>query len=166
MPPGKKKIILGIDPGTRITGYGVIEQFSQKMTALDYGNIYAKSDRLETCYLIIFNRIEELISLHKPDAISVETQFVYKNVQSSMKLSMARAIVMLAAAKNNILLYEYAPRKAKMAVTGNGSASKHQIQKMIAMLLNLKQSPPEDAADALSLAICHAHHFKPGLNYV
>lgn len=154
----KRKIILGIDPGTRVTGFGVIEHFSQKINPLDYGNIRAKADKLEYCYLTIFEKVEELIAKHRPDAISVETQFVYKNVQSSMKLSMARAIVMLCAAKHGIELFEYAPKKAKMAVTGNGAASKHQVQKMVAMILKLDKSPPEDAADALALAICHAHY--------
>ena len=153
----KKRIILGIDPGTNVTGYGVIEIETQKLTPLTFGNINAKAEKLEQRYLIIFNAVEELIAKYKPDAISVETQFVHRNVQSSMKLSMARAIVMLAAAKNNIELYEYAPKKAKLAVTGSGSASKYQVQKMITMMLNIKSNVTHDAADALALAICHAH---------
>ncbi|MDN3504958.1 MAG: crossover junction endodeoxyribonuclease RuvC [Rhabdochlamydiaceae bacterium] len=162
----KKRIVLGIDPGTKVTGFGVIEYYSQKMISLEFGNIYSKSKKLEYCYLTIFEKLEELIEKYQPDAISVETQFVYKNVQSAMKLSMARGIVMLVAAKHDIEFFEYAPKKAKLAVTGNGGASKHQVQKMIAMILNIKNNlPPEDAADALALAICHAHNSK-GLTYV
>lgn len=157
----KSKIILGIDPGTQVTGYGVIEAFSQKMLPLAFGNIYAREEKLEYRYLTIFTALEELIVAHKPDAISVETQFYSKNVQSAMKLAMARGLVLVLAAKYNIALFEYAPRRVKQAATGLGAASKHQVKKMICSLLDLlKEDPPEDAADALAIAICHAHSYK------
>ena len=162
----KSRIILGVDPGTQVTGYGVIEAFSQKMLPIDFGNIYAKDERLEYRYLTIFNRLEEIIIERRPDAISVETQFYSKNIQSAMKLSMARAVVMLLAAKHNIALFEYAPTRVKQAATGLGSASKHQVQKMVFSLLGLVGAlPPEDAADALAIAICHAHTNR-SLSYV
>ncbi|MFA6119514.1 MAG: crossover junction endodeoxyribonuclease RuvC [Parachlamydiales bacterium] len=153
------KIILGVDPGTKITGYGVIKTLNNKHIAVDYGCIrppqkYPLSKR----YFIIFDGIEKLIEKYKPHAVVVETQFVKKNVQIALKLGMARGSIIVAAEKNNIPIYEYAPRKAKQSVVGNGAASKYQVQKMLKMLLNLSQDPtPEDAADALALAICHAH---------
>lgn len=153
------QIILGIDPGTRITGYGVIETSSSVHKPLDFGCIRPPPTLpLEKRYLIIYEGLVALIEKYRPTAIAVETQFVQKNVQSAMKLGMAKGMVLLAAAKNGIPLFEYAPKKAKLAIVGHGSASKEQVQKMCQMLLRLPEVPtPEDAADALALAICHAH---------
>ncbi len=152
-------LILGIDPGTRITGYGIINTDNSEVVAIDYGCIRPPPKLpLEKRYLIIYESLEKIIKKYSPTAIAVETQFVKKNVQSAIKLGMARGMVILAAAKNNIAIFEYAPKKAKQAVVGNGKASKVQVQKMIQTLLKLPHPPhPEDAADALALAICHAH---------
>lgn len=153
------EIIIGIDPGTQITGYGIIKVVGNTYQAIDYGCIrpparYKLTDR----YLIIFNALEEIIDKHSPDALVVETQYVKKNVQSAIKLGMARGIAIVAAKKRGVSIFEYAPSKAKLAVVGNGSASKSQVQKMVQFLLRLSELPtPEDAADALALAICHAH---------
>lgn len=155
-------ILIGVDPGTIICGYGVILVEGSSYRAIDYGCIkpppsYEISDR----YLIIFNSIEELLEKHKPNALIVETQFVHKNVQSAIKLGMARGAVMIASARKGIPIAEYAPTKVKLAVVGNGRASKEQVQKMVQMLLRLTQPPePEDAADALALAICYAQNFE------
>jgi crossover junction endodeoxyribonuclease RuvC len=151
--------ILGIDPGTRITGYGIIKHNRHSFEAIDFGCIRPPiSLDSPQKYLILFNAIESLLDRYQPEAVSVETQFVYKNVQSAIKLGMARGVVLLAAAKRNIPIYEYAPKKAKLAVVGSGSASKEQVQKMVQFLLKLPILPqPEDAADALALAICHAN---------
>jgi len=148
-------IILGVDPGTVITGYGVIEG----LKTLDYGCVRPPPALpLSERYLAIFEAIDHLLEKFQPKAVVVETQFVHKNVASAMKLGMARACVILAAARRRIEIFEYAPKKAKLAVVGNGGASKEQVQKMIRMLLKLGEAPlPEDAADALALAICHAH---------
>jgi crossover junction endodeoxyribonuclease RuvC len=148
-----KQIILGIDPGTRITGYGVISFPSEP---IDFGCIQPPPNLpLEERYQIIFNAIETLIALHKPIAIAVESQFVLKNAQSAIKLGMAKGMVLLAGARAKIPVYEYAPKKAKLAVVGKGQASKFQVQRMIQSLLRLPALPePEDAADALALAIC------------
>ncbi|HSX12747.1 MAG TPA: crossover junction endodeoxyribonuclease RuvC [Rhabdochlamydiaceae bacterium] len=162
MQQAKEPIILGIDPGTQVTGYGLIKMKFNGYEALDFGCIRppAKAGFPEKM-LIIFNEIEKLLDTYHPDAVAVETQFVHKNAQSSMKLGMARGIAILAAAKRKISLYEYAPKKAKLAVVGNGAASKEQVQKMIQLLLHLPALPePEDAADALALALCHAHTLK------
>ena len=109
-------------------------------------------------YYIIFDSIEKLIQKYKPTALAVETQFAQKNIQSAIKLGMARGCAIIAAEKNSTPIFEYAPRSAKLAVVGKGSASKEQVAKMLMMLLNLQiDKIPEDAADALSLAICHAN---------
>jgi crossover junction endodeoxyribonuclease RuvC len=153
-------IIMGVDPGTLITGYGIIKVNGTRYEAIDYGCIrppgkYKLSDR----YLIIFNSIEELLEKYQPDYIAIETQYVSKNVQSAIKLGMARGVVVIAAARRNVKIYEYAPTKAKLAVVGSGHASKQQVQGMVQALLSLPSPPePEDAADALALAICHAHY--------
>lgn len=152
------EIIMGIDPGTRITGYGIVKKEHLTLTPLDFGTIRPPlSFDLYKRYLIIFESIEQIISKYSPTAIAIETQFVKKNVMSALKLGMARGVAIIAAGKNCIPIYEYAPKKAKLAVVGNGSASKQQMQNMIALLLNLKEGVSEDAADALALAICHSH---------
>jgi crossover junction endodeoxyribonuclease RuvC len=158
----KKEIILGIDPGTRITGYGVIA-IGNGPEPLDFGCIRPPATlSLADRYKIIFDGIETLITLHMPTSIAVESQFMGKNVQSTIKLGMAKGMVLLAAARRNIPVYEFSPTKAKQAVTGTGSATKAQVQKMIQALLRLPKLPePEDAADALALAICCSHQRKP-----
>lgn len=153
------QIILGIDPGTRITGYGVIKARASRYEPLDFGCIRPPvNEELPARYLALFNGVEKLLERYSPNAVAVETQFVYKNVQSAIKLGMARGVVMLAAARREIPVFEYTPKKAKLAVVGHGSASKEQVQRMIQLLLKLPNAPePEDAADALALALCHAH---------
>lgn len=156
------EIILGIDPGTRVTGYGVIQ--GQKKV-LDFGCIRPPAKlSVHERYLFIFNGIEYLIETFKPTALAIETQFIFKNPSSAMKLGMARGMAILASTRKQIPIFEYAPKKAKLAVVGNGAASKQQVQKMIQLLLGLPCLPePEDAADALALALCHAHTLRRGL---
>lgn len=152
-------IILGIDPGTRVTGYGIIQMVgSGRYNLIDYGCIRPPEKRIiHDRYLIIHEGAEELIQKYKPEALAIETQYVYKNPQSAIKLGMARGVVIVAARKSGIDVYEYSPSTAKRAVTGRGGASKEQVQAMLQHLLGLKEKPsPEDAADALALAICHA----------
>jgi len=153
-------IILGIDPGTRITGYGLIRLNGSALELLDFGCIRPPPTLpLQERYRIIFEGIELLIEKFSPTTIAVESQFVLKNAQSALKLGMAKGMVLLAAARRGIEVTEYTPTKAKLAVVGNGGASKNQVQRMIASLLRLPKIPePEDAADALALAICHAHN--------
>lgn len=153
------RIILGIDPGTIISGYGLIQIEQQTLMPIDYGCIRPPSHlKLSDRYLIISNAIEELIDKYQPQSLVVETQYIHKNVQSILKLGMARGIAIIAAKRKGLSVFEYAPAKAKLAVVGNGRASKFQVQAMVQRLLNLSELPkPEDAADALALAICHAH---------
>lgn len=152
-------IILGIDPGTRITGYGIINHHPHRTEALDYGCIRPPvSAESSKKLLIIFEGIAALVTKFRPDAIAVEGQFVHKNARSAMLLGMARGMAILAGEKAGIPIFEYAPTKAKKAVVGHGGASKEQVQRMIQTLLCLPEPPrPEDAADALALALCHAH---------
>lgn len=156
------KVILGIDPGTRITGYGLIRLKKGIIEPIDFGCIRPPPNLpLAERYRILFEAVEQLIVRFQPSAVAVESQFVLKNAQSAIKLGMAKGMVLLAAARGNIEVYEFAPKRAKLAVVGNGSASKQQVQRMIASLLRLPKLPePEDAADALALAICHAHSLK------
>lgn len=160
--PDPPSIILGIDPGTRVTGYGVIRQMGHHCEPLDFGCVRPPAHLpLHDRYKIIFDGVEQIIAQFKPTAIAVESQFVMKNVQSALKLGMAKGMVLLAAARHKIPLFEYAPKKAKQAVVGRGGATKLQVQKMIQTLLKLPKLPePEDAADALALAICCAHNLR------
>lgn len=155
-------IIIGIDPGTEVTGFGIISYDGIECKVIDYGCIRPPRGRkLSDRYLIIFNALDELLQKYSPEALAIETQYVAKNAQSAIKLGMARGVAVVAAKRKGLQVYEYTPSKAKKAVVGNGSASKQQVQGMIKMLLKLPTLPtPEDAADALALAICHAQSLR------
>ena len=145
---------MGIDPGTRTTGYGVIRNGK----AIDFGCIRPPADLpLSKKYMVIHLGVKELIQKYHPKSLVIETQYVKCNVQSALKLGMARgAAIAAAAGRDDVEVFEYAPSVAKMAVTGTGRASKHQVQMMMQNLLGLSAPPsPEDAADALALALCH-----------
>lgn len=164
-PLAKKRIILGIDPGTLLTGYGVVHVDERRsFSVVDYGCIRPPASKpLTLRYRIIFDAIETLLDRYAPEAVAVETQYVNKNPQSAIKLGMARGIAVLAAALREIPVFEYAPSRAKRAVVGSGRASKIQVQGMVQRLLSLPHLPePEDAADALALAICHGQAFEKG----
>ncbi|MCB1114217.1 MAG: crossover junction endodeoxyribonuclease RuvC [Chlamydiia bacterium] len=152
-------ILLGIDPGTAVTGWGVIQVENQTHEALDFGAIRpARAMKLSDRYHVIFQAVKALIEKFSPEAIAIETQFTHKNMQSALKLAMCRGVVIVAAKDAGIPIFEYAPTKIKKAVTGRGSADKSQVKGMIRHLLHLSEDPtPEDAADALACAICHAH---------
>jgi crossover junction endodeoxyribonuclease RuvC len=154
---GKK--IIGIDPGTTVTGWGIILFQNNRYQLIDCGTIHPKTTaKPELKYLHIFEELEKVIEIHLPDALSVETQFVDKNPQSAIKLGMARGMAYLAAAKLGIPVFEYAPTKAKQAVTGKGNSTKAAVAHMVKILLNQKElNVREDATDALALAITHAH---------
>ncbi len=156
------QIIIGVDPGTRVTGYGIIKKEASHFDVLDYGCIRPPAHfKITDRYLIIFEGLEQLLEVHKPQVLAIETQFVHKNVQSAIKLGMARGVVIVAAKKRGMQVMEYSPTQAKRAVSGNGRASKYQVQGMVQKLLNLHAPPqPEDAADALALALCHAHAYR------
>lgn len=148
--------ILGIDPGTGILGFGVIDSQKGKTTLVDAGVIKTPvkqedSERLFT----IYKELEELIKQHKPDVMSVEKLFFIRNITTAMSVSQARGVVLLLGKQHKLKLYEYTPLQIKQAVTGYGKAEKSQIQEMVKVILGLKSIPkPDDAADALAAAIC------------
>lgn len=154
------KRVIGIDPGTQVTGWGIIDMHDNRYILVDYGVIKTNPKTAqELRYLHIFEEIGLVIERHAPQVCAVETQYVDKNVQSAIKLGMARASSMLAAAQRGLPVFEYTPTKAKQAVTGNGQSTKDQVAYMIKILLGLQEVPKEqDATDALSLAIAHAHY--------
>ncbi len=155
-----RQIVMGIDPGSRFTGYGVIASEAGAQSYIASGVIKTGDGDLSSKLLIIYKSMNELISQFKPDVVAVETTFAAKNVQSAIKLSEARASAIVAAAVNDLPVYEYTPMQIKSALTGTGSALKQQVKYMVKMLLHLKGDPQTDASDALACAICHAHIFQ------
>ncbi len=154
-------IILGIDPGSRITGYGLIEQQGNRLLHIDNGAIRTRSESpLAERLLLIYTQLEELIQKFQPDAMAVEQVFVAKNPASALKLGHARGVALLAGVKADLPVAEYTALQVKSAVTGYGRAAKAQIQQMTRTLLCLPDIAQEDAADALAVAICHAHSHK------
>ena len=153
-----ERIILGIDPGTSIMGYGIIMSKSKKLILVSYGVIkLSKYDDHALRLKIIFDKVIGLIEQYHPDELAIEAPFFGKNVQSMLKLGRAQGIAIAAALSREIPYTEYAPRKIKQAVTGNGNASKEQVAKMTQTLLNMKEMPEYlDATDGLAAAICHS----------
>jgi crossover junction endodeoxyribonuclease RuvC len=156
----KEKIILGLDPGTNIMGYGVIEIRKPKITLLQFGVIHlSKYESHELRLKKIFERVLSLIDDYHPDEVALEAPFFGKNVQSMLKLGRAQGVAMSAALSREIPIVEYAPRKIKQSVTGNGNASKEQVAKMLMTLFTIRELPKLlDATDALAVAVCH--HFQ------
>ncbi|MFP8967175.1 crossover junction endodeoxyribonuclease RuvC [Pokkaliibacter sp. CJK22405] len=150
-------VIMGIDPGSRITGYGVISVERNRLTYVASGCIRISGDELPARLLQIQNAIEELVTWHKPDESAIERVFVAKNADSALKLGQARGVAIVSLAQHGLSVAEYAAREVKLAVVGKGSAAKQQVQHMVMALLKLPGLPQADAADALAIAICHAH---------
>lgn len=155
-------VILGIDPGTATTGYGLIRKSSDKLKIIDYGCIkteakFSTAERLAK----IDQQLTKLIRKHKPKRIVVEDIFFFKNLKTAVKVSQARGVILARAAQMKVPIIEYTPLQVKQAVTSYGRADKNQVQKMVKLLLNLKEIPkPDDAADALAIAICCAHSLR------
>ena len=152
-------VILGVDPGTLVTGYGVIKHTTNKTRLLECGVVLHGSNKSMPLRLkAIFARLSELIDKYHPDEFAIETSFYGKNAQSAMKLGHARGVSMLAAVNRDIPTTEYSPREVKKAVVGNGAASKEQVRFMVKTLLRMKSSPAVyDSSDALAVALCHLH---------
>ena len=155
-------IILGIDPGTATTGYGVIRSEKGKIQAVGYGCILTKSSGgLENRLVTIFDELTEIIKKFKPEMIAVEELFFASNAKTAISVGHARGVILLACSKAKIPVYEYTPLQIKQAVCGYGRADKQQIQKMVKALLNLEKIPkPDDAADGLAIAICHTNSYR------
>lgn len=155
-------IILGVDPGTNITGFGVINYNKNNFNRITHGIIRLPASKPLSLKLeIIYNELVKLIKLYKPDEFAIETAFYGKNVQSAMKIGYARGVSILAAVHNNIPTSEYSPREVKKSIVGNGAASKEQVGFMIRTLLEMKSVKMKfDESDALAIALCHAFRLK------
>jgi crossover junction endodeoxyribonuclease RuvC len=155
-----EKIILGIDPGTTIMGFGLIKVKGKSMSFLQLNELQLK--KYSDHYLklkLIFERTVELIDTYNPDEIAIEAPFFGKNVQSMLKLGRAQGVAMAAGLSREIPITEYSPKKIKMAITGNGNASKEQVAKMLQSLLQLKELPKNlDSTDGLAAAVCHFYN--------
>ncbi len=156
-------LVIGIDPGTAITGYGLVsENKDGSLSVVDYGAITTPSDmEMPQRLLVLFNQLNEIINLHRPESGAVEKLFFQRNVRTALSVGQGRGVVLLALAKAGIPVAEYTPLQIKNAIAGYGGADKAQIQYMVRALLDLDEIPyPDDAADALATAICHLHSVK------
>ncbi|MGO3706820.1 MAG: crossover junction endodeoxyribonuclease RuvC [Mesonia hippocampi] len=156
----KERIILGIDPGTTIMGYGLIKVEKKQMKFLQLNELILKKYTDPYIKLkLIFERTIELIETYKPDEIAIEAPFFGKNVQSMLKLGRAQGVAMAAGLSREVPVTEYSPKKIKMAITGNGNASKEQVARMLQSLLKLKSLPDNlDSTDGLAAAVCHFYN--------
>jgi crossover junction endodeoxyribonuclease RuvC len=159
--PVIEKIILGLDPGTNVMGYGVILVQLSKIKLLQFGVIQmGKNGAHELKLKKIFDRVLALVDEFKPDEVALEAPFFGKNVQSMLKLGRAQGVAMSAALYREVPITEYAPKKVKQSVTGNGNASKEQVAKMLMQIFSIKEMPKLlDASDALAVAVCHHYQF-------
>lgn len=149
--------LLGIDPGSRVTGYGVIQSNGSQHKYMASGCIRTQGENLAERLQQIHLGISEVVRLYQPQEVAIEQVFVDQNPTSALKLGQARGALISAIAVHNIPLAEYTARRVKQSIVGYGGADKHQIQHMVKCLLNLTHKPQADAADALGVAICHAH---------
>jgi len=155
-------IIFGMDPGTKVTGYGIVKYDKNALSCIAKG-IIVPSVALSLPYKLqkIYDEIESLLKIYKPDEFAVEAQFMGKNIQSALKVGYVKGIAMLAAVRNGVCVAEYSPREVKKSVTGKGAASKEQVQYMIRHLLRLDDEKIAlDASDAMAIAVCHAFKIK------
>lgn len=156
MPVSRR--ILGIDPGSRITGVGVIETSETGTVQCLFGGCIRLTAKEESTRLgALFAEIQALVKTYQPTELAIEQVFVHKNVRSALKLGQARGVAIAAVMQANLTVYEYAPRQIKQAITGGGGADKSQIQHMVQVLLSLAEKPQVDASDALAVALCHLH---------
>ncbi len=152
-------LILGIDPGTALTGYGLVREDETGLALLECGVITTPPDQpLPRRLQAIYRGLADLIARHQPDAAAVEELFFSRNVRTALAVGQARGVALLALADAGLPVYEYKPLQVKQAVAGYGGADKPQIQEMVRLLLHLERAPqPDDAADAVAVAVCHIH---------
>ena len=150
--------ILGIDPGSRLTGFGVIELHQNKTICVASGCIRINDDTLAAKLKKIYESLCTIIDEYEPIEVAIESVFVHRNVDSALKLGQARGAAITAVATNTLPLSEYTPSEIKKAVVGRGNAAKQQVQHMVKAILGLGKAPQADAADALAAALCHGHH--------
>jgi crossover junction endodeoxyribonuclease RuvC len=161
---GAARIVLGVDPGTLVTGFGVISCAGETLALLEAGTIKNRNTQSMPLRLKrIYEGLQALIDRHHPDEFAIESAFYGKNAQSALKLGQARGVSILAAVEKEIPTTEYTPREVKQAVVGKGTASKEQVQFMVQTLLQLKgEKMPLDTSDAIAVAICHLHRKSKG----
>ena len=154
--------LIGIDPGIIITGFCVLDFFKSKTKLVAYGTIKPpKQDRLERRLLYLYDEVLSMVGKFCPSIMVIEDSFYSKNVKSAVILGQARSVIMLAGAKSKIDIYEFAPRKIKQSICGNGSATKEQVQYMVRQILNLKEIPkPIDITDAMAVGLCFVNNYK------
>jgi crossover junction endodeoxyribonuclease RuvC len=153
-------LVIGIDPGTAITGYGLVHaRRDGSLTAVAYGVITTSArDAMPLRLLDLHQQLSDVLTLHRPDSSAVESLFFAKNARTAMAVGQARGVAILTLARADLQISEYTPAEVKQAVTGFGGADKKQVQEMVRVLLDLDEVPrPDDAADALAVAICHLH---------
>ncbi len=158
--------IIGIDPGTAICGYSVLDYIGNKFTLLDYGVVTtpANSD-LEKRLYTIYQELKELIEKHQPQFLAVEELFFNTNAKTALSVGHARGVILLLGAMMGLEVFSYTPLQVKQSVVGYGRAEKKQIQEMVKLILNMEKIPkPDDAADAIAVAICHGHSYKLNRN--
>jgi crossover junction endodeoxyribonuclease RuvC len=155
----EQTIVLGIDPGYAITGYGLVAYRNNHFDCLAYGVIRTSAKEIFSLRLLkIYSQLETLTADWKPDAVAVEELFFSRNTTTAIGTAQARGVAVLSGARAGLPVFEYTPMQVKLAVSGYGKADKQQVQQMVRVLLNLQELPkPDDAADALAVAICHAH---------
>ncbi|MHB8473636.1 MAG: crossover junction endodeoxyribonuclease RuvC [Gammaproteobacteria bacterium] len=149
--------ILGIDPGSLITGYGIIDVDGPRNHYVTSGCLRLPGESLPSRLRVIFVELGELMDIHKPDQMAIEAVFMHRNADSALKLGQARGAAICAGVIRDLPVAEYSPRQVKQAVVGKGGATKFQIQHMVKVLLKLAGAPQADAADALAIALCHGH---------
>lgn len=149
--------ILGIDPGSRMTGIGIIQKKGSKLNFICCDTLKTPDLEMHTKLRFIFDRISTYMDKYNPEEVAIESVFMHKNPQSAIKLGQARGAAMVAASRAGTQLFEYSPRQIKQATVGYGGAQKDQVQHMVRQLLNLAKVPQSDAADALAVAVCHAN---------
>ncbi|HBI21374.1 MAG TPA: crossover junction endodeoxyribonuclease RuvC [Legionella sp.] len=150
-------IILGIDPGSRITGYGLIRESNRQLQYIDSGCIRTTNGELSVRLLEIFNGICQLMEKFSPNEVAIEEVFMHENPSSALKLGHARGVAMVACASHRVKVSEYSAREVKLSLVGYGAAQKEQVKHMVVNILMLNSAPQSDAADALGIAICHSH---------
>ena len=150
-------LIIGIDPGSRIIGYGIINWVGSTYEYVDSGCIRIQGDILAERLLQIYKGVTELVTAYSPQHMAIEKVFMARNPDSALKLGQARGVAMVAGANEGLPVFEYSARQVKQAVVGKGGADKGQVQHMVCALLHLNKTPQADAADALAIALCHAH---------
>lgn len=149
--------ILGVDPGSTVTGYGLIDFHGAHVEHQHSGRIQVRGDNLGEKLLMIFEELCTVIDNHRPEVMAIEQVFMHRNAASALKLGHARGAALLAGGVRALEVHEYTPRQIKQAVTGRGGATKEQVQHMIKVLLRLPETPASDAADALAVGLCHGH---------